>query len=240
VRRSALLLGAVLAIALPASTAQAADECAGLLVCIPVAGPWVVVPPATSSTSSARWELRCPQGAIGGTDARISERAVDVGFFGRVGSPVGPGVTTTDRILFVGRYVGAVRSHGASFRPFIGCVPAAGGGRRIPTSSPSAEPKASVAAAQRPGAPITVRTKTIAVAPSRLARGSLRCRANERLLRATTASALLTSEPPTMAQARSIAVVRVVRGGRVLVSARRQGQASEAAARVQIQAECAR
>jgi len=245
VRRLVLLgmLG-VAALALPAAPASAADECEGLLVCIPVAGPWVVVPSSASSTSSARWRLRCPEGsAVGGTDARASERFVEVSFPGRVGSPVGPGVTTSDAVLFTGRYAGAARGHGTSFRPYIGCIPGSGGGRRIPTSARPDDPVASASAsasAVRPGTPVTVRTKTLRVGSGQLARGSLRCQGEERLLRGSAVVGLETSVVPTAAQLGSVAVVRVVRDGRVLVSARRQGLPEAIVARVQIQAECAR
>ena len=240
-RRLGFLGGAAaaLALAVPAAPATAADECNGLMACIPVAGPWVVVPGSANATASARWRLACPQGAVGGTDARVSERALDVSFPGRVGSPVGPGVTTTDAVVFSGRYAGAARRHVTAFRPYIGCIPATGG-RRIPTAAPMNGSTASAAAAVRPGTPVMLRTKTLSVAPGQLARGSLRCRADERLLRSSTAVGLLTTDVPTPAQLRSITVVRAVRAGRVLVSARRPELADGIRARVQIQAECAR
>ena len=47
-RRSVLALCVVLGVsvlaAMSAGSARAADECKGLRVCLPVAGPWVVVP----------------------------------------------------------------------------------------------------------------------------------------------------------------------------------------------------
>jgi hypothetical protein len=73
---------ALLAVALAAAglvadvaPAAAADECKGLQVCIPVAGPWVVIPPAAGA-ARASWRLVCPEGVVGGVDALASERAV--------------------------------------------------------------------------------------------------------------------------------------------------------------------
>ena len=77
--------------------------------------------------------MKCPQGSIvGGVDARLTHRAVDMSFSGLLGSPVNPGITTTDEVVFTGTYTGGT-SRPTGFRPFIGCVPTAGGGR-IPTA----------------------------------------------------------------------------------------------------------
>ena len=46
----AVVAGAALAVAAPAG---GANECDGLMVCIPVAGPWVVVPTSTVPSASA-------------------------------------------------------------------------------------------------------------------------------------------------------------------------------------------
>ena len=81
-----LALVAVLAATAPAS--QAADECKGLQVCIPVKGPWVAVPPPGGLATTTSWMLKCPQGVVGGVDARASEKAVTIEFPGRLGSPV--------------------------------------------------------------------------------------------------------------------------------------------------------
>ena len=62
---------AALVLALPAG---AANECAGLQVCVPVAGPWVVVPAGHHRAALAvEWQLTCPRRHIvGGLDARLS------------------------------------------------------------------------------------------------------------------------------------------------------------------------
>ncbi len=51
--------------------------------------------------------MKCPKGSIvGGVDARLTSRAIDMSFSGRLGSPVNPGVTTTSEVVFTGTYSG--------------------------------------------------------------------------------------------------------------------------------------
>ena len=95
---AALLVGAV--------PSQAADECKGLQVCIPVKGPWVAIPAPGGLATTTSWQLTCPKGIVGGVDALASERAVAVEFPGRLGSPVNPGITTTKSLVFHGTYAG--------------------------------------------------------------------------------------------------------------------------------------
>jgi len=55
-----VVFAAALVVALPAG---AANECAGLRVCVPVAGPWVVVPASTSvPRMHVEYQLSCPRG----------------------------------------------------------------------------------------------------------------------------------------------------------------------------------
>ena len=78
---------------------QAADECRGLPVCIPVAGPWVVIPATTSPDDlpAAVVADEVPGGQHrGGVDARLTNRAVDMSFSGLLGAP-SPGITTRTR-----------------------------------------------------------------------------------------------------------------------------------------------
>ena len=114
---------------LAAPSARAADECRGLPVCIPVAGPWVAVPQgdADARFPQRSWRMKCPEGSIvGGVDARLTHRAVDMSFGGLLGSPVNPGITTTEEVVFTGTYTGGA-SRPTGYRPFIGCIPTAGG-----------------------------------------------------------------------------------------------------------------
>ena len=80
-----------------ASPATATNECRGLQVCVRVAGPRVVVPAAlTTPRPRVDFQLSCPRGyVIGGLDAELSDRAIDIDFLGKLGSPVNPGVTTS-------------------------------------------------------------------------------------------------------------------------------------------------
>ena len=210
--------------------AEAADECRGLMTCIPVAGPWVVIPPS-GSPPAASWRLRCPEGVVGGLDARLSERAVRVEFSGLIGSPVNPGITTANAAVFAGIYAGVARRP-TSFKPYIGCIPG-GGGQRTPTAYTAAKPV-------RPGRPITMRVRTLRLSSNSLARGTLSCREDERLLRAAHAVGIGTRGPPTIAQLAAVRVVRSTSGGRVLVSATRGVLAAGITAVVQVRAECAR
>jgi hypothetical protein len=221
-----VLAAAASATVVPAG--RGADECRGLMSCIPVAGPWVMVP-AAAGVSTAAWQLECPRGVVAGLDARVSERGVGVDFSGRLGSPVNPGITTTSAVVFTGTYSGPAR-RATSFRPFIGCIQ--GGGRRTPTSA--------AATPLPPGEPVTTRVKTIRVRFGELARATHGCEPGERLLRASHAVGLYSGEAPPQARPPSVRVVQVVRGGRVLVSATRAGLPPRVRVEVQVHAECAR
>jgi hypothetical protein len=229
IRLAVTLVGAALTIGV--SSGQAADECRGIMVCIPVAGPWVAIPAPGGVSSTATWRLVCPEGVVGGVDARASEAAVAVEFPGRIGSPVNPGITTTRSLLFRGTYAGRARK-ATSYRPFIGCIPG-GGGQRTPTAY-------SAASAVKPGEPITTRVATLRVVAGTLARTTLSCRRGERLLRGSHSVGLYTNGMPSPAELAAVRVVRVVRGRQILVSATRHGLAAGVRAEVQVHAECAR
>ena len=103
-----------------------ARECDGLIVCIPVAGPWVQV---FGTATPTYYELSCPGRGqvIGGLDA---DRAGPLGinFLGMLGGPVGPGVTTRRAAVFVAQTTRSL----SGFRPLLGCIPSSGGGGREP------------------------------------------------------------------------------------------------------------
>ncbi len=82
------------------ASAQAPPRvCEGLTICSPVAGPWVVVPAPVppARVGTAVWLLGCPDGFVGGLDARVANPWVQVRFPGLMGSPVNPGITTRER-----------------------------------------------------------------------------------------------------------------------------------------------
>jgi hypothetical protein len=233
VRRAVALSTVVAALAVltvGASPAGAANECDGLMVCVPVAGPWVVVPSGFGATRPRiEYQLTCPRGyVVGGVDARLSRRGIDVGFLGKLGSPVNPGITTSRSAVFFASYVS--RAGGAaSFRPFIGCIPTAGGGVRIPTAV-SAFP---------PGEPTVRRVRTVRVRPGNatVVQG---CAARERLVGASHAFGFFGSRPPTQSLVASVSGTRSVHDGRVSVRVRGDAEVGDVRAVVQVHAVCAR
>lgn len=227
---AATLATAVLAVVALAAPAGAANECDGLTVCVPVAGPWVVVPVSrTIPRPRVEFQLSCPRGyVVGGLDARLSDRAIDVSFAGALGSPVNPGITTSGAVVFTASYVGAGAS-APSFRPFVGCIPARGGGGRVPTS----------VGAVRPGRPTVRRVRTVRVRPgsTTIAQG---CAAHERLVGGAHAVAFYTPDPPGPNLVRSVRTEQLVRGDRVVVRIRGDAELTGVPAVVQIQAVCTR
>jgi hypothetical protein len=204
-----LFAGAGLAIA--AQPAKATNECRGLQVCVRVVGPWVVVP-GSLRTPRARvnYQLSCPRGfAVGGLDAELSDRAIDVDFLGKLGSPVGPGVTTGRAAVFGAAYVGAT-ARAPSFRPHLGCIPAAGGGSGpVPFRKPDATP----------GEPVLRRVRNVRLRPGNV-RAVAACAAGERLISSWHAIGFYTSSPPSALLIQSAVATRAVRGGRVDVRVR--------------------
>ena len=88
-RRAVLVLAAAAAVAgFGPSAASAGTECDGLVVCIPVKGPWVQV---LGGGTPTYYQLSCPGRGqiIGGLDA---DRAgpLELSFLGNLGGPVGP------------------------------------------------------------------------------------------------------------------------------------------------------
>ena len=187
---------AALAVAVSAAAGAATTECRGLQVCVPVAGPWVLATPG-----GTEFQLDCPKRFIvGGLDAELSSRAVELGFVGGLGSPVNPGITTTGSAVFLGRFVGARGV--ATFRPHIGCVPASGGGQRTPTAY----------RVFKPGKPTVRVVKELLVLPSLTMRLVARCPAHQRLVSATHAVGFYSDKPPPVGRvAQSVHVKQVVR-----------------------------
>jgi hypothetical protein len=198
VKRAAVLAVLVSACAIAAAPAGATNECRGLEVCVPVTGPWVLAAPG-----EVQFQLACPKRfVVGGLDAELSSRGIDVGFVGKLGSPVNPGITTSQEAVFLGRFVRG-RDSAPSFRPHIGCVPASGGGRRIPTAYHVFPP----------GKPMQRRVFEVRVRSGKTQRDVGRCLRNERLAAATHAIGFYGEKPPTAALARAVAVTQRVRAG---------------------------
>jgi hypothetical protein len=230
VLRGLALVAVVAAALVAASSAGAADECEGLMVCVPVAGPWVVVPTSGAvPRAEVQYQVTCPRGHVaGGLDARLSRRAIDVSFLGTLGSPVNPGISTSRAVVFVATYVGTGATS-ATFRPFVGCVPASGGGGRVPTS----------ASVVKPGRPTVRHVRTVRVRPGTqtVVQG---CAARERLVGAAHAIGFHTSRPPDASLVSSVTAARAIRGGRVSVTVRGDAELGNVRAVVQVQAVCSR
>jgi hypothetical protein len=204
VRRMLTLAVVAAACAVAASTAGATNECRGLMVCVPVAGPWV-----STGAAGVEFQLACPRRYIvGGLDAELSSRGIDVGFIGALGSPVNPGITTAKEAVFLGRHLRG-RDPAPSFRPLLGCVPAQGGGRRSPTAYH----------AFPPNKPAVRQVRTIRVRPGSTS-ALARCPKAQRLVSASNAVAFYGSAPPTAALVRAVTVTQRTAAGVVRLSVR--------------------
>ena len=227
-RRLLLLAVAAAVIAgVAPSGASAGTECEGLIVCIPVKGPWVQVPGGAAPTY---YQLSCPGRGqiIGGLDA---DRAgpLELSFLDTLGGPVGPGVTTGRSAVFVARTPRSL----ASFRPLRGCIPASGGGGRSRTAY---EPKRKLAAAAplpQPDATIR-RVKTVRLRDVPSERAAHACRSGERLLAWSAAVAFRRNRPPALSALGSVRATARRSGGRVTVRVR-SGIARPPGARVELQ-----
>ena len=225
-----LALAVTTAVALggPASGATT-RECDGFQVCIAVKGPWVVVPThGGASRPQVSYQLTCPRRyVVGGLDAEVSERAVDVSFEGSLGSPVTPGVTTTNTALFHAAYVG-VAAAATAFRPHIGCIPAAGSGNRVPTSLTIA----------RAGRLTTARSKTARLHPGST-RIAVACKAGEHVVGAWHAFGFIRRNPPDAGLAGTISGTRAVSGRRVVATVHADAELAGVKAVAQVGAVCA-
>lgn len=220
----AALVASLCAAVLPAA-GTAANECRGILVCISVPGPWVVVP----AGEEAHYLLECPRrrGVVGGLDALATSRAVRVSFDGRIGSPVSPGTTTSRDAFF--RAISSTRKV-AAFQPYLGCIPTGGGGGRSTTS----------ASVTRPGTPVERRAKTITLGSASTRTVTQACAANERLVGSWHALAFRVRNAPSLAAVRLVKIERSVVNGvvraRLLTS---EGVPAQLRAEVQVGAVCA-
>jgi hypothetical protein len=203
---AALMLSVVAARVDVASSAT--GECRGFLTCVPVAGPWVVLPVSQGTQRpQVQYQLTCPKGfVVGGVDAELSDRATDVWFFGATGSPISPGRTTSRTIVFAATYVGS-GAGAPTFRPHAGCIPGGGGGQRTPTAYSKVFP---------PGKPTIRRVRTIRVDLERSY--AVRCRSGERLVAAYSARGFRTAKPPTPAVVNTLSANTAVSASRITVA----------------------
>ena len=225
-RRLILLAAAALAALAAAGTAGATRECNGFQVCVPVAGPWVLAP----GRAETQWQLACPKRFIvGGLDAELTTRALDLAFRATLGSPVNPGISTSTSAVFLGRLV-AGRDPAASFRPHIGCIPTSGGGPRVPTAHHPVYP---------PSRPTVLRASPLTVRAGVTRRVTRACRSGERLVRSSHAIGFYTKAPPSRARATAVHVARATAHGRVTVTIRGDAAVRGVRAVVQLDLLCA-
>jgi hypothetical protein len=223
VKRALVLLLALAAFA-PAE-ARAGTECDGLIVCIPVKGPWVQVPGGAAPTY---YQLSCPGRGqvIGGLDA---DRAgpLELTFLGTHGGPVSPGVTTNRSAVFVARTSRSL----ASFRPLLGCIPAGGGGGRSRTVY---RPTRRLAAAA-PVVEATIRrVRNVRLQDRQTERVTHACLRGERLLAFSHAVAFRSNRPLALSALGSVRGRARRADGRVVVAVR-SGIARPLRMRVELQ-----
>lgn len=210
--RLALVLAIVAVVAgIGSPSASAGRECDGLIVCIPVAGPWVAV---NGGGTPTYYELACPGRGqvIGGLDA---DRAgpLELSFLGTLGGPVGPGVTTSRSAVFVARTTRSL----ASFRPLLGCIPTSGGGGRERTAY---TPKRKLMAAA-PVVDATIRrVKDVRLKDAPRERAAHACLAGERLLTFSSAIAFRSKRPLALSALGSVRATTRRAGERVVVNVR--------------------
>ena len=209
----AMLVPAGAATAAGAARAADRDECSGLQRCVPIKGPWVrLAPSARGLGEQVEWELACPTDryVVAGTDARAAARTVSVAIEGLPGSPVGPGVTTKSSVVFVATNAGSAASP-TSFRPAIGCVPAAGGG------SPS---QVAFIATFPPFTGLDLHREEHQITPYGASTFTVTCRPGGRLLHATHAVGFPTPGPPPARALASVSTTQRIVGNSVVVTAR--------------------
>jgi hypothetical protein len=229
VKRLLVFSAVVAAFAVSPAPALATDECNGLQQCVPVHGPWVAVPTGNSvPRPRVEWQLTCPRGYVaGGLDAELSDRAIDVGFLGRIGAPVNPGISTGRSVVFYASYVGAT-ARAPTFRPHVGCMPGGGGGR-IPTQRRVFEP----------GRPAIRRVAQVEIAPGQ-SFAAKSCWPRETLVGASHAFAFFTRRVPDAGLVRSVTGRRRVSGREVSVSITADVEVAAVQAVVQVHAICSR
>jgi hypothetical protein len=239
-----LALGAS-ALAAGAAPAGATSECNGLPACVRVPGPWVVVPAPAPPASRQRveYQLTCPQHfVVGGLDAQLSARTIEISFLGILGGPVNPGITTSSSAVFVAAPTGSGGTL-ASFRPLIGCMPAGRGAGSPPTlfRAPRAFAATPLATGPSfaPGQPSVRRVKQFELGPSSSRRLTLSCARGERLLQGSRAVGFYSNGPPDDTLMQAVSTTLAVDASRVTVVARTGAAVARTRAVVQLQAVCA-
>ena len=228
----AVLAAAVVGVS--GASAQAPPRvCEGLTICSPVAGPWVVVPGpvAPARIGTAVWLLGCPDGFVGGLDARVANPWIEVHFPGLMGSPVNPGITTRRSTVFEATSVGPAGVP-SSFIPFAGCIPAEGG-PRTPTGV------GSTAALQQRGPGPVQRVVRVVEVRQRRVRAGLTCKRTQRLVGGEASAGIFTAIHPTRRQLEKIHLTKQLTADHVWITVTRGDLVARIPVQVQIHALCA-
>jgi hypothetical protein len=205
VKALGLAVVAALAVAAAAApTGSATNECHGIMQCIRVPGPWVVVP----ARGSAEYLLSCPRGrsVVGGLDAQVTSSKVHVYFDGRLGAPVQPGQTTTRYALF--RAI-STSPKVQVFQPLLGCIPTQGGGGRSTVS----------ARVTSPGQSLEYRARIVVIGPGDVKFARAGCLASEKLVGGWHAIAFRTKAPPDLGHVGLVSAHQVRTKRQVVVTA---------------------
>ena len=184
-------------------------ECLNISNCVPVLGPWVVVPARQEATYLATCKsLR--NFVVDGTDARASSTSIRVWFDGRIGGGIGvPPQSILARAILLFH---AVSNNGepGSFQPLLGCV----------TQRPASK-RATFSARRVAGVPGTPASPPLDLrANNRVLEFSsgrmfTACAPGEKLVGRWSALSVNTTGPPARVYANSVSVDRVPAGNRV-------------------------
>jgi hypothetical protein len=179
------------------------------------------------------YQLSCPGRGqvIGGLDA---DRAgpLELTWLGNLGGPIGPGITSGRSAVFVARTSRDL----ASFRPLLGCIPAAGGGggRSRTIYRPRGMHTRQLAAAAPVVEPTIRRVRNARIRDRRRDRVTHACEPGERLLAFSHAIAFRSERPLALSALGSVRGTSRARGRGVVVDLR-SGLARPQRMRVEVQ-----
>ena len=209
-----LLLGAAAVLAVAAPSPAATRECFLLTGCTSVAGPWTVIPAVDSPIVPSGAALQCPDTAGGdlqlpvGSDYERSGGAAPPPDVTRYMSGPGIGLINGANALFFAINRSATA---ASFRPRIGCVAQPG-----PAS-----------AARQEGSGARVRTRDVALGPSRTVVRKHRCKRGEKLVRGLASVQFHRERAPSARELRDVEITHRTRGRRITARVRTGDSAAD-------------
>ena len=176
-------------------------ECTGIQNCERAEGPWVIVP----KHGFVQYLLNCPgrRGIAGGVEAIATSTDVHVSWDAKLGSPVSPGRSTQQFILF--RAISGNHRVGA-FKPRGGCIP--NGPVRQTT----------MVHATIPGIPLNYTATNFKLRPGTVGKTTIGCVPTQNLVDSWTAISFRSNAEPRVGLAQGIQVRKAVRGKKVAVT----------------------